>query len=139
MSNKIEVEIKFCKEDRDRLDKIIEALTPQELLVGEIIATQTGEPEPVKEQSQPVEKASESEPEAPAPWDKDAPDPPGVAEEAPAVKHSKEDVQQKVVSLAAAGKKAEVKAIVNEYAERVSLIPDDKLDEVMSRLIALEG
>lgn len=125
MSNKITMELSLCQEDRDRLDKIIELLTPQELLVAV-------ETEPVKEIDQ-------NEHQAPAPWDKDAPDLPGVAEEAPAVKYSKEDVQQKVVSLAAAGKKAEVKEIVNAYAERVSAIPEDKLDEVMDKLIALEG
>lgn len=132
MSNEIKVEMSLCQEDRDRLDKIIELLTPQELLVAV-------EREPVKEIDQPAEKAPQSEQEAPAPWDKDAPDLPGVAEEAPAVKYSKEDVQQKVVSLAAAGKKPEVKEIVEAYAERVSLIPEDKLDEVMDKLIALEG
>lgn len=136
MSNKITVEVSFCKEDRDRLEKIYAAL---DNLADVHSAPQTDEAEPDKEQSQPAEKASENEQDAPAPWAKDAPDLPGVAEEAPAVKYSKEDVQQKVVSLAAAGKKAEVKEIVNGYAERVSLIPEDKLDEVMSRLIALEG
>lgn len=132
MSNEIKVEMSLCQEDRDRLDKIIELLTPQELLVAV-------EREPVKGIDQPAEKAPQSEQEAPAPWDKDAPDLPGVAEEAPTVKYSKEDVQQKVVSLAAAGKKAEVREIVEAYAERVSLIPEDKLDEVMDKLIALEG
>ena len=125
MSNEITMEINLCKEDRDRLDKIIELLTPQPLL--EVV------------EAEPAEKAPQNEQEAPAPWDKDAPDLPAVAEEAPAVKHSAEDVQQKVVSLVAAGKKAEVKEIINAYAERVSLIPEDKLDEVMDKLIALEG
>lgn len=132
MSNEITMEISLCQEDRDRLDKIIELLTPQELLA-------VVEAEPVKEIDQPVEKAPQNEQDAPAPWDKDAPDLPAVAEESPAVKYSKEDVQQKVVSLAAAGKKAEVKEIVNAYAERVSAIPEDKLDEVMAKLTALEG
>ena len=132
MSNEITMEINLCQEDRDRLDKIIELLTPQPLL-------KVVEAEPVKEIDQAAEKAPQSEQEAPAPWDKDAPDLPAVAEEAPAVKYSAEDVQQKVVSLVAAGKKSEVKGIINAYAERVSLIPEDKLDEVMDKLIALEG
>ena len=50
-----------------------------------------------------------------------------------------EDVQKKVVELSAAGKKADVRAIVKDYAERVSGIPADKLPEVWSRLAALEG
>lgn len=136
MSNEIKVTASLHEEDRERIDALIRALHG---VAGVQIAPQAVEREPVKETDQPAEKASESKPEAPAPWDKDAPDLPGVAEEAPTVKYSKEDVQQKVVSLAAAGKKPEVKEIVEAYAERVSLIPEDKLDEVMSKLIALEG
>lgn len=136
MSNEIKVTASLHEEDRKRIDALIRALHS---VAGVQITSQVIETEPAKEIDQPVEKAPQSEQEAPAPWDKDAPDLPGVAEEAPAVAYSKEDVQQKVVSLAAAGKKAEVREIVNAYAERVSAIPDDKLDEVMSKLIALEG
>ena len=136
MNNKITMEINLCQEDRDRLDKIYATL---EGMARTQSAPQTSEAEPVKETDQLVEKAPQNEQEAAAPWDKDAPDLPAVAEEPPAVKHSMEDVQQKVVTLAAAGKKAEVKEIVNAYAERVSAIPEDKLDEVMTKLIALEG
>ena len=50
-----------------------------------------------------------------------------------------EDVQKKVVELAAAGKKSQVREIVNEYAARVSAIPADKVAEVWDRLTALEG
>ena len=147
MSNEIKVTASLHEEDRKRIDELIRALHdltggncgPHATTGGYQNAPQTDAAEPVKEQSQPAEKASENEQDAPAPWAKDAPDLPGVAAEAPAAGYSKEDVQQKVVSLAAAGKKAEVKEIVNEYAERVSLIPEDKLDEVMSRLITLEG
>lgn len=138
MSNEIKVTTSLHEEDRVRIDALIRALHE---VAGNVpqITSQVIETEPVKEIDQPVEKAPQNEQEAAAPWDKDAPDLPGVAEEAPAVKYSKEDVQQKVVSLAAAGKKAEVKEIVNAYAERVSAIPEDKLDEVMAKLIALEG
>lgn len=136
MSNEIKVTASLHEEDRKRIDELIRALYS---VAGVQIAPQAVEAEPAKGIDQPAEKASVSEQEAPAPWDKDAPDLPGVAEEAPTVKYSKEDVQQKVVSLAAAGKKAEVREIVEAYAERVSLIPEDKLDEVMDKLIALEG
>ena len=138
MSNEIKVTASLHEEDRVRIDALIRALHE---VAGNVpkITPQVIETEPVKETDQPVEIAPQNEQDAPAPWDKDAPDLPAVAEEAPAVKYSKEDVQQKVVSLAAAGKKAEVKEIVNAYAERVSAIPEDKLDEVMDRLIALEG
>lgn len=123
MSNEIKVTASLHEEDRVRIDALIRALHE---VAGNVpqITPQVIEAEPAEDTDQ-----------AAAPWDKDAPDLPGVAEQ----KYSKEDVQQKVVNLAAAGKKAEVKEIVNAYAERVSAIPEDKLDEVMSKLIALEG
>lgn len=49
------------------------------------------------------------------------------------------DIQKKTVALCAAGKKPEVREIISSYADRVSQIPADKIDEVMERLIALEG
>ena len=134
MSNEIKVTASLHEEDRVRIDALIRAL--HDLAGnGPQITSQVIEAEPTEEMDQDAEKAPQSEPEAAAPWDKDAPDLSGVAEQ----KYSKEDVQQKVVNLAAAGKKAEVKEIVNAYAERVSAIPEDKLDEVMEKLIALEG
>ena len=134
MSNEIKVTASLHEEDRVRIDALIRALHEVAGTVPQI-TSQVIENESAKEIDQPAEKVQENEQQAPAPWDKDAPDLPGVAEQ----KYSKEDVQQKVVNLAAAGKKAEVKEIVNAYAERVSAIPEDKLDEVMSKLIALEG
>ena len=49
------------------------------------------------------------------------------------------DIQKRVVELAAAGKKAQVREIVKSYAERVSEIPEEKLAEVLGRLNALGG
>lgn len=51
------------------------------------------------------------------------------------------DVQRKVVELCgpAHGKKAEVREIIKAYAPKVTGIPADKLDEVMAKLMALEG
>lgn len=50
--------------------------------------------------------------------------------------YKKEDVQALVLKLAApnTGKKDAVKAIVNEYAKKVSDIPEEKLNEVMAKL-----
>jgi hypothetical protein len=52
-----------------------------------------------------------------------------------------EQIQQKVVKLAAAGKKAEVREIVTTYGAKVSDLKDqpDKWDEVWGKLTALEG
>lgn len=48
------------------------------------------------------------------------------------------DIQQKVVTLSAAGKKAQAREIVKAYAERVTLLPKDKYAEVMGKLSALD-
>lgn len=55
------------------------------------------------------------------------------------VNYTKNDVQALVMKLAApnTGKKEAVKAIVNEYAPRISGIPEDKVNEVMARLLKL--
>lgn len=62
----------------------------------------------------------------------EAPEP----EAQPEVNYTKDDVQALVLKLAApnTGKKDAVKAIVNEYAKKVSDIPEEKLNEVMAKL-----
>ena len=52
------------------------------------------------------------------------------------VNYTKADVQALVMKLAApgTGKKDAVKAIVNEYAKKISDIPEEKLNEVMTKL-----
>lgn len=82
------------------------------------------------------EKAPEPEPEK-APEPKPEPQPEPKPE--PTVQEvTAEALQGKVIALCAAGKKAEVKGIVNTYAEKVSDIPADKRGEVMAKLEALE-
>ena len=63
----------------------------------------------------------------------EAPDP---AEQPEQVNYTKADVQALVMKLAApgTGKKDAVKAIVNEYAKKISDIPEEKLNEVMAKL-----
>lgn len=137
--NEIKVITEMCAEDRARIDTLNANF---EKLIGSLNTVDTPFPATVsteapkkpqeapktdtQEKSQPEPKTA-TEPAKPESYDVLAP------------QYSKADIQQKVVSLCAAGKKAEVKAIVSKYAERVSLIPDDKADEVMERLNALEG
>lgn len=113
------ITIELCAEDRARLDRIIsglEAITgaapvasnPDQVTLEEVIA-ETPRPE--------------SEDAAP-PWT-------DVAEV------TLSDIQQKVVTLSAAGKKAQAREIVKAYAERVTLLPKDKYAEVMGKLSAL--
>lgn len=90
----------------DRLFKIAKLLEVSEAWLLGYEAPKTEAPEPV----------AQPEPEAPI--------------------YKKEDVQALVLKLAApgTGKKDAVKAIVNEYAKKVSDIPEEKLNEVMARL-----
>lgn len=129
MNNRINMTIELCEEDRQRLDLIASLLT-----VG--IEKQEAKKEPVNmvnpaELLKPVDEhpVDEVSPHA-------APEP--VAEPEP-VNYTKADVQALVLKLAApgTGKKDAVKAIVNEYAKKVSDIPEDKLNEVMAKLTKL--
>ena len=52
---------------------------------------------------------------------------------------TKQDIQQKVIELVGKGKKAEVRDIITTYADNVSGLPDDTLNEVWKKLTALEG
>lgn len=135
MSNHITIEL--CKEDRQRIDELIgmagwivgalKDMANQPLAVLE----QTEQPTPVNEH--PVDEVS--------PHAAPEPDPNQLsffdqAHEPAAPIYKKEDVQALVLKLAApgTGKKDAVKAIVNEYAKKVSDIPEEKLNEVMAKL-----
>ena len=140
----IKVITEMCAEDRARidalnanLDKVINLISPTTL---DTISTPFPATVPTKAPKKPQE--------APAPdtQEKSQPEPETATEpvqpesyDVLAPQYTVDDVRQKVVSLCAANKKAEVKAIVSAYAESVSTIPADKVDEVMERLNALEG
>lgn len=129
------ITIELCAEDRARLDGILEALKNHnckgcvEAATAYTVAQMVAPVEPVAPVS-----ADEAEPKAePAP----EPEQPAVEEDAPAV--SLGDIQQKVVTLSAAGKKTQVRNIITAYASRVSAIPEDKVNEVWAKLAELEG
>ena len=70
----------------------------------------------------------------------DYPEEPQQAEnETPVAVFELTDVMSKVQALIQAGKKDQVKTIVQQYAPNVSSIPADKFSEVMDKLTALEG
>lgn len=115
------ITIELCAEDRARLDRIIsglEAITgaapvasnPDQVTLEEVIAET---PRPKSEDAAP-------------PW-------------TDAAEVTLSDIQQKVVTLSAAGKKSQAREIVKAYAERVTLLPKDKYVEVMGKLSALDG
>ena len=147
MSNQINLTVSLNNEDRARIDAIMfnqEKII--DLLQGKF-EPQPQEVEPVKEMAQESENVQENAHQAPEPQPDigdgtEVPEPHIEAadtEPAPAPSCTREDVQRKVVELAAAGKKIEVRDIVNAYAPRVSAIPDADLDECMAKLVALEG
>ena len=129
------ITIELCAEDRARLDGILEALKSHnckgcvEAAVNYTAAQMAAPVKPVA----PVSEAKEEPKAEPAP----EPEQPAVKEDAPAVSLS--DIQQKVVTLSAAGKKAQVRDIITAYASRVSAIPEDKVGEVWQKLTELEG
>lgn len=145
------ITIEFCAEDRARLDRILEALekvAPRQLYVLDLdsapaegieIEPQALETtEPTNTQPEP-EKPTEASTED----DTTAPDPePTTESKEPAV--TLEQIQQKVVQLAAANngeKKAAVREIIKAYGTKVSDLKDepDKWGEVWEKLTALEG
>lgn len=145
MNNTIIIEL--CAEDRARLDAILATLGKGphcDKCVKDVAAAlstpQAPKNEPKNEPQSEGKKEAKENTERPAfveaedapPWEEDVPK--------VAPKHTKADLQQKVVKMVSAGAdKAKVRGIINEYAERVSLVPEDKVDEVMERLAALEG
>ena len=131
---KMTVTLELTKEDRQRLDVISDTLELIRLALT-TRGTPFPAPEPVKEAQQEAAGAMQEEPAL-----VHTPEPEQPAEpQEPAKTVKLSDIQQKVVALSAAGKKAEVREIVKEYAERVSGIPADKLSEVWDKLTALEG
>lgn len=133
------ITLELCKEDRDRLDKILEALkdsrpncenccrTAMSMVEHAHKATTASAQEPAEPVEAETQKTTPQEPETPAQ--------PAPAPERPAVTHA--EIMQQVVRLSTAGKKAEVKEIVTAYADKVSAIPEDKLQEVADKLAAL--
>lgn len=139
MSNTVTIEL--CKEDRQRLDKVIGFL-------GWIASELKSQGAPVimtKDQATaataPASAAETPAPEITHPADIVGPHgtPEPVAEPEP-VKWTKADLTAKVQQLAApgTGKREKVRSIVKSYAEKVGDIPEDKYAEVMDKLTALE-
>ena len=132
--------IELCAEDRARLDKIIEKLenvSPRcDSCVKAFVDLAQGKaaeaPEITADEPQPVEpKQTQPEPEkAAAPKDED---------DSPTPEVTVEDIRSKVLQLSGAGKKDAVRAIITQYAPKVTDIPADKRAEVLEKLTALEG
>lgn len=163
------ITVRLADEDRARLDKITTLLgelvkngrpdcsrCAQDVAkaVGQCVS-QPAEEKPVQTPTAPQEQAAEHPvadpfptPEAPAPA-KETPTP--AEEQEPTV--TLEQIQQKVVKLAASGagvkdpalieqakaKKAKVREIINAHAPKVSELPPECWNKVWAELIALES
>lgn len=131
------ITIELCAEDRQRLDlladrlaRVADLLEPVKVPADAFTAPQPA-PEPVTlDTGHPVDEISPH----------GAPGPVVEPEPAPAPKWTKEDLTKKVQALAAphTGKREKVRDIVKSYAANVGAIPEDKYDEVMDKLTALE-
>lgn len=132
MSNHITIEL--CAEDRQRIDELIG-------FAGWIVSEMKSKPglkvvEPAEEHpvdavephGEPEPVATVSEVEKVEPAEK-------------VYKVTKEDIMAKVQALAAPNnpKREQAKAIVKSYGAKVSDIPEEKYDEVMDKLVELEG
>ena len=133
MSNHITIE--FCQEDRKRIDELIG-------MAGWItgaLKDMAAKKEPVN-MVNPAELVLANEHPVDEVSPHSAPEPVGISKkenvEPEQVNYTKADVQALVMKLAApgTGKKDAVKAIVNEYAKKISDIPEEKLNEVMAKL-----
>jgi hypothetical protein len=144
--NEIKVTTELCEKDRKLLRDLTHALiqltdatTPQMLLLdgttGKFCGPALGQQiEPAEEPQAP---AVAEEPEQPKNEPAEEVKPEKAPTEAPKVTLS--DIQQKVVALSAAGKKAEVRDVIKKYADRVSAIAVTAYVEVWDELAKLEG
>lgn len=140
----IRVEVNLSQEDRARLDAILATLqdlkpnchscVESAVFMTKNLAERAAAPAPNQERTKnaaehPVEEAI---PHA-------APEP--AAEPAPAEpQYTQADILAVVQRLIGPGstKREQAKAIVNDYATKISAIPAEKYNEVMDRLITLE-
>ena len=139
------ITFELCAEDRARLDAIIEGLTGG--LCNKTTAQDTPKEEPQVNTYPEEETPTEAEIEAPQPVQEEevtADDHP--VEDAtpfPEPKVTLEEIQQKVIQLAARGGdvKAKVREVINTYGTKVSDLKDypEKWTEVWEKLNALEA
>ena len=151
------ITVRLSDDDRARLDKLTTALEALSKVVpncdscvqSAIKLTQaTAAPTEPTETSQELAGATEEKPankntpeqNEPAVASEESQETAPVEPEPAKPSVTLEQIQQKVVQLATAGKKAEVREIVTAYGSKVSDLKDqpDKWDEVWGKLTALE-
>lgn len=157
------IEIQLCKEDRARLDQIIEGLAniqphcdkcvkSASTAMHDVVETLTAKNEPKAEADAPVSPTTPQEEPKAQPQElvnpvEESATADAVEVEAPPQEEPKvtlAQISQKVLTLAAAAggaKKAQVRAIISNYGTKVSDLKDqpEKWDEVWAKLTALES
>ena len=134
--NTIHIELPGIEAKLDRIIELLEKQTTHDCSkcaesVAFFTANQLQQGQAPAEEAQPtVDTTPEEKPAEAQETAKTEPEQPTV---------DRADIQKKVVELSAAGKKADVKKIVTDYATKVSDIPEDKLAEVWQKLTKLEG
>lgn len=126
------ITIELCAEDRARLDKILVVLENHPNC-GPCLETVKDLADAIEAQPEAPKQEEPTQPEEPK--QETAPEP----EPEPVAKYTPNDIQQAAVRLIAAGKKQQVREIVQAYAGKISDIPADKCGEVMDKLAELEG
>ena len=136
MSNTITIEL--CAEDRARQDKLTEKL--DELIA--VLESMRASGEPVSPHTEPQETPKE-EPKVETPPTEEVPLQSTVPDEVVEPTITLEQIQQKVVQLAAAGadKKAKVREVISTYGTKVSDLKEqpEKWGEVWQKLTELEA
>lgn len=130
--NSITVTVELCAEDRARLDSILEALKQPH------VSPATKHGDVIIEEHVQLAQAVQEAPVAAA-EEKPTKNPPEAekpAEAAPAPTEA--ELRSLVQKLVASGQRDAVKAIVQQYAARVSDVPEDKRAECIEQLKALE-
>ena len=142
--NEIKLTTELCAEDRARLDKLLEALCSIPNAINTAgtpysIGVDLANGQDFVEIPEPAEEKNSDQ----VPWDvrdlKEEDTDQAPVEKVAEPQHTKTELQQKVVSLVSAGKKAEVKEVIQKYAPKVSEVPEDKVNEVWGLLSKLEG
>lgn len=140
MENRIIFEL--CQEDRARLDRILAALEGNKPACDKCVDTVTAALAQQTPADAPTAAAQPQEDTHPINGPSPFPEPQEQPAEPAAQPVTLKQIQTKVRQLATGPdktKKEKVREIVNDYAKKVTDIPADKLPEVWSRLIALEG
>lgn len=131
------ITIELCAEDRARLDRLtaaLESANKPKIIAEETIVTleDYGTPETATETPQKADEADgvqTTQPETETPKEVEKPATPTA---------TVEDLRSKYMSLAATPKREQARMLIKLYAEKISDIPEDKRDEVLEKLTALE-